>query len=347
MLMVVVLHVLGQGGVLDNTQSMSANYMSAWFLEIACLCAVNCFAIISGYVLFSSHFKLSRLVSLWMQTVFYTILISAVFFILNPQSISLKGICEAIFPISSQCFWYISAYFGLYILLPLLNIAAQKLDKKAYTGILVICFFAMSVMPSVLACDPYRLDNGYGLMWLCIMYLVGAYIRRFEVFSKVHRLSAFFTYLLAVMVTWGFKIIFQISDSGQTAQSYSLMLSAYTQPFMVIAAVALFALFMGAKLHRGVKKAVAIISPAALGVYIIHTFRPVWENFVFSVARPSALKSAPMMLLDVISITLSIYLVCTIAELLRIKLFKALGADRLSGKIAVRLQSIIDRFIKE
>ena len=59
--MVVILHVLGQGGVLESTKLFSPNYMITWFLEIAAYCAVNCYALISGYVGYESKHKFSNL----------------------------------------------------------------------------------------------------------------------------------------------------------------------------------------------------------------------------------------------------------------------------------------------
>ena len=48
---VTVLHVLGQGGILESTSPTETNYWIAWFLEICAYCVVNCFALISGYVM--------------------------------------------------------------------------------------------------------------------------------------------------------------------------------------------------------------------------------------------------------------------------------------------------------
>lgn len=66
MLMVVFLHVLLQGGILGAAKPNSINYWTAWFLEIACYCAVNCFALTSGYVMCRSRPKFSRLGGLWL-----------------------------------------------------------------------------------------------------------------------------------------------------------------------------------------------------------------------------------------------------------------------------------------
>ncbi|MDE6723424.1 MAG: hypothetical protein K2J55_04430, partial [Eubacterium sp.] len=50
MIMVPVLHVLGHGGLLEGAEILSVKYEFVWFLEAAAFCAVNCYALISGYV---------------------------------------------------------------------------------------------------------------------------------------------------------------------------------------------------------------------------------------------------------------------------------------------------------
>ena len=81
MFLVCLIHVLGHGGVLGATSRLSAEYEIAWFLGICAFCAINCFAMISGYVGFNKKFKFSNLVNLWLQVVFYSVLITCGFFI--------------------------------------------------------------------------------------------------------------------------------------------------------------------------------------------------------------------------------------------------------------------------
>ena len=66
MMMVVVLHYLGKGGLLpDLTAPLSVQDMAAWLLEAFCIVAVNVYMMISGYFLCESSFKLSRLLVNW------------------------------------------------------------------------------------------------------------------------------------------------------------------------------------------------------------------------------------------------------------------------------------------
>ena len=79
MFMVVILHVLGKGGVLISLEKFSLGYEIAWFLEILVFCAVNCYALISGYVMYGSKPKYSSLALLWLQVAFYTVLITCIY----------------------------------------------------------------------------------------------------------------------------------------------------------------------------------------------------------------------------------------------------------------------------
>ena len=50
MFLVVLLHSLGQGGLLYNLSMPDKQHSFVWFLEIFAYCAVNIFGLISGYV---------------------------------------------------------------------------------------------------------------------------------------------------------------------------------------------------------------------------------------------------------------------------------------------------------
>ena len=62
MMMVVLLHVLGQGGILDGSDPLTVKSETAWLLEIGAYSAVNIYAMISGYVGYGRKYKYSGLV---------------------------------------------------------------------------------------------------------------------------------------------------------------------------------------------------------------------------------------------------------------------------------------------
>ena len=50
MFMIVTLHILGHGGVLESSKPLTGSHYAAWFLEVAVYCSVNCYALVSGYI---------------------------------------------------------------------------------------------------------------------------------------------------------------------------------------------------------------------------------------------------------------------------------------------------------
>ena len=79
MYMVCILHTLGQGGILDACADGTGRYKVFWFLEILSYCAVDGFALISGYMATDQPSKFEKLVDMWFQAFFYSFIIKCYF----------------------------------------------------------------------------------------------------------------------------------------------------------------------------------------------------------------------------------------------------------------------------
>lgn len=330
MFMVVVLHVLGVGGVLDQTPPLSVRYWAAWGLEIACYCAVNCFVLISGCVLSSSRFRSARLIELWLQTVFYSFGISLLFFLLRPGTLSPTALLQSLTPVTHSVYWYVTAYFGLYLLSPLLRAAVQTVDRASFRFTLWAVFAAFSLLPTLLLQDPYRLGGGYSTLWLCLLFCLGAYLRPSGQTRQVPRLGGWLLFLGSVALTLGVKVLCETAPSSHPLlASRSSALISYISPTMVAAAVGLFWAMSGQTFPRLLRRIIGTLSPAALGVYLIHVCPPVWNHLLSGAFSSLAHHSTPLLVLLVLAAALTIYLVCSAIELLRIRLFRLLGLSAL------------------
>ena len=88
MFMVVVLHIFNAGGVLDATDRFTSQYEAGWLLQNATFCAVDVYALISGYVWVNAKYRYRNIIELWLQVLFYTVSITALFSIFSPSSVS-------------------------------------------------------------------------------------------------------------------------------------------------------------------------------------------------------------------------------------------------------------------
>ncbi len=84
------------------------------------------------------------------QVLFYTILTTVLFAILSPEKIGLKVILAAIVPFAYGSYWYYTAYFCLFFLMPYLDIFIEKTTKTEARKMLASCFFVFSLLTTFL-----------------------------------------------------------------------------------------------------------------------------------------------------------------------------------------------------
>ena len=147
MMMVVLLHVLGQGGILDGSDPLTVKSETAWLLEIGAYSAVNIYAMISGYVGYGRKYKYSGLVYLYFQVLFYTVPTTIIFYIYRPELVNLKGKRELLFPFAYNTYWYFTAYFCLAFFIPFLNMMLERLDRAELKRLLFFLCLIFSIQP--------------------------------------------------------------------------------------------------------------------------------------------------------------------------------------------------------
>ena len=128
MMMVVVLHYLDKGGILQPyMDNMEPSNLFYWLLEAFALESVNVYILITGYLLADAAWKPKRLFQVVLQVYFYTILIPVVLILAGlvaPGSITLYDWIRYLFPVGQECYWYISAYTVMIVFSPILEAGA-------------------------------------------------------------------------------------------------------------------------------------------------------------------------------------------------------------------------------
>jgi surface polysaccharide O-acyltransferase-like enzyme len=340
MFMIVVLHVLGQGGILDNATGTS--YWLAWFLEIACYGAVNCYALISGYVMQGTKPKISKLAVLWLQTVFYTLFFAALFAVFQPDSVGLRTLLNALFPVTRSHYWYISAYFGMFLLIPLLNLCLEHMSKRAMRLFLLVCFIGCTILPTVLNSDPFAIRKGFSTAWLCLMYLTGGWICKYDIPQQIKTSHAWILAVSMIIVTFVSMLILEtLGTVFPSIKEFSQLLVDYTSPTVVLTAVALLVAFSKCNFGNVIRKLIAFFVPATLGIYLIHTNQLVFENLFDGISLPLLQYNGVIMILLVLVFALLIYLLCSALELLRIRLFRLLKVNDLCQRLEDKLDQLL------
>ncbi len=334
MFMIVMLHILGDGGVLEAARPLSVNYNVAWLIESFAYCAVNGYALITGYVYFEAKYKLSSLVTLWLQTLVYSAGIMAFAWLMKPELFFVDDLLDACFPISRGTYWYLSAYVGLFFLIPFLNAAIRTIPEQRMKKMLLILLAVFSVYTTICGGDPFTLNGGYSVIWLVLLYIVGACIKKYEWGTQFLPGKALGFYTAAIGVSWLIKIGIESLGMRMSGTLWNgNILISYTSPTMTLAAVFLLLAFKKMRLSDKAAKLVGVFSPAAFGVYLIHKQEYVSGHFIRGRFAAFTQQNVIMMVFGVVVAAVIVFVICILIDRIRYQVFRFL-------KISKRLEKL-------
>lgn len=349
MFMVCLLHVLGQGGVLAAVQRGTAAFGLAWLLEIAAYGAVDCFALVSGYVGIRARWRPRNIVVMWSGVVFWALSAELAYNAIHPGTYTTSDIIKCFFPVLMGSPWYFRSYAAMFPLIPLMNRAVESLDEHECKVALAVLFVCFSSMPLLADGDLAGLAAGYDAFWLALLYLAGACLRKSDVLDKATVPRPKWIYVACILLGWALYMVGVASGGGaegapeMLARLYRWVSPNYISPLTVCGAVALLAAFARLELSSGQKKAIKFSAPAAFGVYIIHSQPCVWRHLAGSTAWVATLPVAVLPFV-VVGLALAIFAACFALEKIRIWLFVRLRINAAFARIGDRIESKIQGY---
>lgn len=277
MFMVIVLHYNNEqmGGGFGYATGISLAFLQ--LAETLCICAVNCFVLISAYFLSrTSKRSLRKPISLLCMVIGYQLL-SYILQVALAEGVvfQIRALLSCFIPAN----WFVILFCVLYMISPYINPLFEALDKKQLEHCILLCLVFFVIYPTLLenglsilggTTDRFGLGTvtasgsgaGYTIVNFVVLYLIGGYLHKYPV--KYKSLSCVLGFLLATACDFGL---------ARLGGSYT----AYSNFFVVFQAVALFLAF----LHWDFKyiPAINFVSKSAFGIYLLHTSSFMIVNF--------------------------------------------------------------------
>ncbi len=302
MLMIITLHFNNQSkALLVLGEPASSVQIFATILEAIAITGVNVYVLISGYYLSSSKVRLSKVLLLILQVYFYTLLISGAMMLVGAYTVKpddkLDRMLKYLFPISSEHYWFVTAYVIMYLLAPVMNAAVNALKRKqlkaVIIGLLTWFCFIKSIVPVKFGTDRM----GYDFGWFICLYLIAAYIRKYNVVLFRDAKRSALVYLVSVIVIAAIGFIFYKINFDTTTRIYSEEIGDYIYKgkfqyyagvpchynffFALTGALGLFSVFRFMRLKENLfAEAIRIIAPYTLGVYLLHMHFEIADRWV-------------------------------------------------------------------
>ncbi len=268
MYMVCVLHVLGRGGVLSSSVQGTVGYRVFWLLETLSYCAVDGFAIISGYMANDKPRKISKLIEMWLQVLFYSFVLTLILTIIGLNDTwGKRAILKSLLPVTSDYYWYFTAYFALFLSIPILNKFLFNIDVNNARKAFITIVFVFSFMESV--SSAFKTNGGYSAIWLMVLYCIGVLAKKINLFEKWHSVTLIAIWALCILLSWGLHAFFGIQR-----------LITYVSPTILLSGIIMVVLFSRMRIHSSMIKVIKKTSPLAFGVYLWQLNKVFWDKYL-------------------------------------------------------------------
>ena len=355
MIFIVTLHVLAQGGITSVPDRDFYKAFVSQYLYDFVVCGVNVFALISGYVCYTDkrrRFHLSRLVLLWLQVVFVMLLETFLAWIFDPTHVSGRLFLRSLLPLTFDTSWYFTGYSIMFFFIPLMNDLVRKTEETVLKRILfVIPLFCL--IWSIGGAVPGRnlityiklgtdLNHGYSFVWLCVLFIIGASIKKCGIGKMIQRPFLFISSGIIVIALNSALYAYQYYG-GPKAFEGSVFLD-YLAPNILIVSMIMLIVFSNIEIKEGslFQKAVSFAAPSMFTIYIVHTHDYFWYQILNGLFAPVMRKNIFVISGFVALFIIVLFVSVILLDKLRQMLFKLLRIEKLIDHII----SAIEKFFR-
>ena len=350
MLMVISLHFFGHGGVVEQTlQLWTPNWYIVQLIVGFCHVCVNCFILISGYFLCTSKFRLLKWVSIWIETMFYSVLIYLLLVAFGLVPFSVSELVKSFMVFTLSRYWFVTAYLLLMIISPFLNHAIAHMDQRSHAACCAVMFLVFSALHNIVyICDFAWMNNGSSMLGFAVLYIFAAYIKKYVSLSSISTGRAAIVYVLCICIMVGERALaYWLTPLIFGKPQLTSVFYPYNSVTNIIGSIAFFLIFLKiSSVGSALSKFLRLTAPVSFAAYLIHeqpVFRPVLWDWLTPYAYEQSIWLIPYMILC----TTVIFLGSCMIEHLRLWVFRVTHLDTLISStcdwITGRFDSLLDK----
>lgn len=341
MLMIVVSHWTVHNGVVKETLEMGFNRLLLEWTVLGNI-GVAIYVMITGYFLGDREkpFSLKKILRIWLEVLFYSVSIYVLLVILGKVPFSWSSIFRCLIPVTMKEYWFVTAFLVLMFLTPFINSYINKIKKDEFTKllkVLTILFVLLPTLAIILVIFegylPIQIDfYGTELIQFIYFYLVGAYIRKYEVnILKKHSIKILIGSVIILLISP--IIIIYLSKFKPELAYYSNYLFNRNSLFCVLISISLLAIFSRKKEFSS--KIINYIAGTMFAFYLISDNNYIRTILWVDIFRVGDYVLSKYLIVNLLLSILIIFTVCIIVEIIRKQ-----TVERLTNWI-------LDKFIKE
>lgn len=318
--------------------------MTGWCIKAFTVCAVNLFFMLTGYYAQPMRFKASRIIDIWIKTIFYSVIIYTVISV-GRNEFSIKEVVPYFLPVLTKKYWYIQTYIVLSFCAPYIINGFQNVSRKGFYFILVVLLFFFSFHETFIKTE-YTLDrtSGYGIVWAVVMLIVGYWLKNIETLicrmSKWVYLFGYFAISVFIFISNYLIVKYDIAGGVVSRGNFY----GYNSLSCMAQSVCLFCVFV--KISKTIKTSTVVnwVSRNVLAAYLISAhpllLYPLWTDYL---KMDRFTESIPLYVGMVFLFSIIVLFFCITIDAIIEKILIRLGKRTLMNKID-RLYNLITKY---
>ncbi len=318
MLLIVAHHYVVNSGLMPIVTADFPSTKSTFLILFGCWgkIGIDCFVLITGYFMCTSHITLRKGLKLLLQVEFYKIVFFSIFLASGYIELTPKTIFKSIMPITGLNDGFVSCYIVFFCFIPFLNILIKGMTKKQHQVLIGLCLFAFSVLPQMFIPVSYSY-----VTWFMVVYFIAAYFRLYPPhwstsvkYTGLATLGCIVASLISVR--GGAQLFCALGKSP----SYFLFVADSNKPLAITTALCAFLFFKN--LNIGYSKIINTIAASAFGVLLIHANSDAMRQWLWKDTLGCAGHYSGNIYLHAIISVLVVYAICTFIDFIRIQLLE-------------------------
>lgn len=303
----IVLHHCNVHGIFDYWNDNSfvlyrINNFISLFLSSGGQVGVTLFVLLTGYFSCQQSFKLKKWLSVYLQMLFYSILILLFCFWVNPEQAE-SHLIQFVFPLTHNAYWFMTSWLLLYSFSPLLNIILKSSSRKNIQNYLVLGLILWIILPI------FRINMGYSvLIYFMYLYLLGGALK----LKLIDLPKKIILFLLLSVLCWTISMmtsaLFFWEHHIHLWSLYSFDLNTL---YTLFVSLFIFDIFKNLKIKSPL---INWIATSMFGVYLLHDnslIRPwLWHTLL---QMDTTIKSAYFGIIAII-VSISVFGMCIVID---------------------------------
>ena len=332
-------NVISYGGVFSSSSTLTV--ITLWAMFYLAYISINCFALSYGFKEYGKKHKLSRYLVFLLTAIIYNVGMTYMFHLYKPSNITMHYVGDSFFLLTNNAYWLFTAFTGMFLLSPVIDYLVDHISRE--TAIKTAWIIGLLGLYGLFSYgefkDPLLIKGGRGIIWFTCLYFIGAIVKKHELY-KVNlgktALLGFCTFVLNGVFMLGLdKFV------GNTYDDY--FLSSLT-PLLLVTSICIFYLF--ANMNSKQEKIMQFIDSSTIPTYLLAS-NSLFLGYIIS-NQFTSLASLPFYLVAmmILMISIALYVIALIIDLIRRGLFKVIRIDQFTLWIESLVQKLLNKLSK-